>query len=249
MALRTDLDEYFSWEDEEKKAYATAVLQPLAAPFQGRLKPVEDDELHVVGTAPGGRPFRVKVDFGSGWFKIELKIANHTGILSLQRDKDQASGAPAEEPDEWDQKDKREMKEFIAEHVFIEEYKTEFDAMKQLLGQLPANFRPEVAKFMNAVHASRLLVDAEALEVSYDDEYYKSRMDGLLNYSLQFCGWIASIFEAGSQAVQAKPHVYIGGQAVTGGNLQLVRCQFCGGMVQLDPAGRCPNCGAVNKTA
>ena len=244
--MRTDLDDYFSWEDEEKLEYANAALAPLVPAFQGKLKRVDDDELHLQGQS-GDRKFRLKVDFDSGWMTLELRIANRKGVLSLHRDKDQASGAPPEEPDEWDEQDRRETKEFLAPHIYIEEYADEFAEMKQLLGTLPGNTLPEIAKFMNATQASRLLVDAEKLEVGFDPDYYKVRLDQLLPYAVQFCGWLAGLFEAGDQAVSAKPRVYIGGQAVTGGALNLVSCQFCGGKVQLDPAGHCPNCGAVNR--
>jgi uncharacterized protein (DUF1499 family) len=244
--MRTDLDDYFSWEDEEKLEYCNAVLAPLLPTFQGKLKRVDDDELHLQGQS-GDRKFRLKIDFDTGWTTLELRLANKKGVLSLHRDKDQADGAPPEEPDEWDEQDRRETKEFLAPHIYIEEYKDEFEAMKQLLGTLPGNTVAEVAKFMNATQASHVLVDAESLNVRFDPEYYKVRLDQLLPYAVQFCGWLAAMFEAGDQEVSAKPRVYIGGQAVTGGALNLVRCGFCSGMVKLDPAGRCPNCGAVNK--
>lgn len=251
MALRNDLDDYFSWEDDEKIAYATAALQPLAAKYGGKLKTLtDDDEIHVAGSFEG-RSFRLVVDFDAGWMHLEQKIANTTGVLSLKRAGDDDSGGGGDEDagerDEWDEKDNREVKAFVADKIYIEEYKNEFEAMKQLIAGLPPNFVPDVARYMNGYKVGEFLVDAEILKTRIDGEYYKVKLDPTLDYALRMGNWASSIFEAGTKTVEAKPHVYIGGQAFTGGALNMVTCKFCGTTVQLDPAGSCPQCGGANQ--
>ena len=197
-----------------------------------------------------GRSFRLVVDYDSGWFHMDQKIANRTGVLSLHRDEEGGGGGGGdgeeEERDEWDEKDNREVKEFLADHVYVEEYKNEFDSMKALIAGLPPNFLADTTKYMNGYKVSQILVDAENLKTRFDGEYYQVKLDAALDYALRMGNWMAGLFEAGSKSVEAKPQVYIGGQAMTGGSLNVVTCKFCGTTVQLDAAGSCPQCGGAN---
>ena len=121
----TDFDDL---DDEKQKVrFLQDLLHPIAEQHGGRVRHDADEGTMYCRGTRGSRPFQLEMGTSTGGLRVELKIRNTKGLLTINHDPD---AEPGDEPDEeWDE----ERRYFFAPTFYVEGRPAELTGEKAVL--------------------------------------------------------------------------------------------------------------------
>ena len=216
-----------------------------------------DEDKIDMRTRIGEFPVKLEFDATSGWVSIDMKCANRMGNLSLDWDLEKLP-KQKDEDDDWADDD--DIRLFVGKGVFIEGDDDDVNENLATLKAMPADFAANLVSKMETMKLSRFNAFPDGISIGYDDNHYEmldpvkdilSGMDVLKS--------AAQVLGSGSRDMSQEPSVRIKGNVMINGQLvspntgsgpaprqfEKTTCKYCSTIYLLDPASKCPNCGAA----
>ncbi len=221
--------------DAARITLCQAFLAELLPLFErGRVKLVADEDAVQLRARLEGRPFRVSIDHIMGWVRLEMKVENRVGHISLEWDRDKR---PQQRDPDDDWADQDDLRVFLAAGVFVQG--DEYDVERTLAS----------VRALRQAERHALLSGMERLEVgeltAWDDSLVlssKHDLDGILGPrqrmvdAVAWMGAAAAALEAGEGVGSEDP---FGDEPP-----RRVPCPYCSTLYVLGLRDGCPNCGA-----
>ncbi len=231
--------EFRSMDERDKLALCGDLLTEMAPQIEnGLVKPLpDDDEIELRGRVEG-MPARVNLEFDVGWVRLEMKINNRVGELSLHRDHEKI---PKQKLANDDWADEDELRVFIARGIFVEGQERQVASELTTVQSLPSPFVPWLTTEMERLKMSRLFAYADTMNVGFDPNVYEMADPAQQIFSgLHVMKVTAQTLAAGQRdlAIQASPGV----QLVP---VPRVQCAYCSTLFLLGDSSKCPNCAAA----
>ncbi len=225
-------------EDEPARLrFLRALLDPIAARFQGSVRhdPAED-EVTCRGRLED-RPFLLRMDTSTGGLKVELRLLDPAGHLSISHDPEAGPGEGGrdEEPD-GDLEDDRERRHFFAPHFYLEGDPDDLAAERALLGTIEDAEIRALTALMARLNVGWVTARTGKLGCGlFDSLFDPAEIEGLVAALHRF----ARILER--PGIAPPPPVAADDDAGIG---EIRRCSSCGRKVVVGADFRCPNCSA-----
>lgn len=253
---RSRLANYGDLSDSKQWALSEQLLGDIAPAFDNAKikKLLDDDEIELRGRI-GDLPVRINFEVDMGWVRPEMKIANRTGELRLERDHEKI---PLEKAAGDDWADEDALRVFVAKGIFVEGSEEDINQTLSTLGALPHALCTELFAEMERLRMSQLYAFVESLSARFDPNHYEMN-DPVADVTAaaQLMQKLAVTLSQGSQgAGAASPGEFHdvedgeidmrGGGFAPAAAVQRVKCSYCSTLFVLGTTSNCPNCGAAH---
>ena len=209
----------------------------------------DDDEIELRGRV-GNLPVRINLEVDMGWVRPEMKIANRTGELQLERDHEKI---PMEKDADDDWADEDDLRVFVAKGIFTEGGEEEVNQTLSTLGKLPEPLAQELLGEIERLRMTTVYAFADSMSVGFDPNHYD--MDDPVRHITDGVAMMQKLAGALSEGAAAAPGDF---QDVEDGELDMrgggfapaaavarVKCKYCSTLFVMGATSNCPNCGAA----